>query len=187
MPVAALQLTNLYKRGRQSAERAYLVGYARALRDILSRIPAPETLRSQDDGAAQLRRLREYLARRVEAVRSDTQEHDDLATRVPGAPASTGRPAPVRRRAAERRMDSRASHPKAAPAQPDAARRSDEDMAHSSANDSDSESVRGTGAHDAGTSPRMSAAHTASLASPTPRRPPRKRRREQRPSRPTTP
>jgi len=71
--VAALQLTNLYKQGRQNTHKAFVDGYIKALYDTIECLAQESPLEAQ----TRLDRLRSYLLRRLETLQSDAQEHEE--------------------------------------------------------------------------------------------------------------
>ncbi|WFD27670.1 hypothetical protein MNAN1_002671 [Malassezia nana] len=115
--VAALQLTNLYKQGRQNTHKAFAEGYARALYDTIECLNGPAQ-ESPLEAQAQLDRLRNYLLRRLETLQSDAQEHEEG---VEGRTQSTSPSARLRRPYGERRPEShRATSHDAKPKAPSA-------------------------------------------------------------------
>lgn len=97
--MAALQLTNLYKQGRQNTHKAFVDGYTKALYDTIEFLAQDSQLEAQ----TRLDRLRSYLLRRMEALQSDAQEHEEASE---GKPAQSVSPsARMRRPHGERRAE----------------------------------------------------------------------------------
>ncbi|WFD30708.1 DNA mismatch repair protein [Malassezia sp. CBS 17886] len=85
---AALQLTNLYKRGRENAHIAFQTGYAQALRDTLDML-ALAGHESEDTPCARVEEVRECLSRRLDALQSEADEGCGARSAPGGAGAST--------------------------------------------------------------------------------------------------
>lgn len=95
-----MQLTNLYKQGRQNTHKAFVDGYVKALHDTIECLGQESPLEAQ----TRLDRLHTYLVRRLEALQSDAQEHDEGTESKAMPTASPG--ARIRRSHNERRAES---------------------------------------------------------------------------------
>ncbi|WFD19826.1 phosphatidate phosphatase [Malassezia caprae] len=103
--VAALQLTNLYKQGRQNTHKAFVDGYTKALCDTIECLAQESPLEAQ----TRLDRLRSYLLRRLETLQSDAQEHEEASeSKSAHAASPCARP---RRPLNERRTEGHRSPP----------------------------------------------------------------------------
>lgn len=88
-PVAALQITNMYKMGLRNNKAAFHAGYVQALRDTLDSICGIR------DPA--MRHLSESIVRRLEALRDEDEHEEPERSTVEPSPR---RPSSVRPRAA---------------------------------------------------------------------------------------
>lgn len=90
---AALGIATFYKKAAENGRKAYSLGYSSALQDVLAHLQAAldqsQSHHSEQSMASTIERVMDYIQRRQEALRAESQEpNEDENSNAPVAPPS---------------------------------------------------------------------------------------------------